>query len=123
MTDPNELDPSGELAVQIAAQAAEYGTYVANQRIYAGNALAYEVGHQVPVSNVVKHGYALNGQVTLVEGKQHPPEVLEGLRAAGMWTPAGPQEIPGQLAPGEADTPAPIDLAAPVDDAPAGGVI
>jgi hypothetical protein len=73
--DPDELDPTGELAAQIAAQTREYGTYVAMSRIYAGNALAYDVGHPVPISNVVQHGYWLNGQVALVDGAEHDPAV------------------------------------------------
>jgi len=75
MPDPDELDPSGELSAQIAAQQREYGTYVANQPIPAGNVLAYNVGHQVPISNVVRHGYFLAGLVDLVEGAEHDPEV------------------------------------------------
>jgi hypothetical protein len=77
--DPNELDPSGELAAQIEAQRREYGTYVATQKIFAGNALAYNVGHPVPISNVVKHGYFLNGQVALVDGAEHDPGVAASI--------------------------------------------
>lgn len=77
--DPNTIDPTGELAERIAAQEREYGTYVATSRIYAGNALAYDVGHQVPISNVVAHGYWHNGQVALVEGAEHAPEIAATL--------------------------------------------
>lgn len=47
-------------------QAKEYGTYVANQQIFVGAALAYDVGHPVPVSNVKAHGYDKNGLVDKV---------------------------------------------------------
>jgi len=58
------------------------GTALLAVHIYAGSALAYDVGHPVPVSNVVRHGYALNGQVALVDGADHAPDVRTGLR----WT-------------------------------------
>lgn len=74
--EPDPLADDPELTEYRDRQLAEYGTYVATSRIYAGNALAYEVGHPVPVSNVVKHGYLLNNQVALVEGQDHPAEVL-----------------------------------------------
>ena len=77
--DPNAIDPTGELAERIAAQEREYGTYVATSRIYAGNALAYDVGHPVPISNVVSHGYWHNGQVALVEGRLHAAEIAATL--------------------------------------------
>lgn len=80
--DPNAIDPTGELAERIAAQEREYGTYVAASRIYAGNALAYDVGHPVPVSNVVAHGYWHNGQVALVEGADHAPEIADTINTA-----------------------------------------
>jgi len=75
MVDPDELDPSGELKSRLEERAREYGTYVATSRIFAGNAPAYDVGHPIPVSNVVRHGYFLNGQCELVDGMEHPPEV------------------------------------------------
>jgi len=78
MTQPTVPDPVGDdpqLKAYRTAQAREYGTYVATQRIHVGNALAYDVGHPVPVSNVVRHGYWLNGQVALVAGATHVPEV------------------------------------------------
>lgn len=52
------------------AQIEEYGTYVANQQIYVGSALAYDVGHPVPVSNVKLHGYDKNGLVDKVVKKK-----------------------------------------------------
>jgi hypothetical protein len=88
MVDPNELDPTGELAARIAEQEREYGTYVATSRIYAGNALAYDVGHPVPISNVVAHGYWHNGQVALVDGADHAPEIAETLAPTPVPAPA-----------------------------------
>lgn len=41
-----------------AEVAAEYGEYVAVEPIYVGNALAYNIGDPVPISNVQAHGYA-----------------------------------------------------------------
>jgi len=84
MPDPDELDPTGELSAQIEAQRKEHGTYVATRKIYVGNALAADVGHSIPVSNVVAHNYFLNGQVALVEGAEHPPEVAQQLADAGL---------------------------------------
>jgi len=82
---PDELDPTGELTAQIAAQQREYGTYVANQPIHApGGVLAYATGHPVPISNVIKHGYWHNGQVDLVDGAEHPPEIESTLIAATL---------------------------------------
>jgi hypothetical protein len=72
---PDELDPTGELAAELARADREYGTYVANQPIFAGNARAYNQGDPVPASNVVRHGYWLNGQVDLVHGREHDPAV------------------------------------------------
>lgn len=75
--DPNDLDPTGELAERLNAQEVEYGTYRAKGVIYAGLTPAYNVGAAVPVSNVVKHGYWFNGQVELVEGREHAPEIAD----------------------------------------------
>lgn len=94
--DPNDFDPTGELAQQIEAQRREYGTYVAwPSRIYAGNALAYDVGHPVPVSNVVKHGYWHNKQVALVEGAEHAPEVAATIEATTPAPDPTPDPPPG----------------------------
>ena len=49
-----------------AAQRVEYGTYVANEDIFHGSALAYAEGHPVPVSNVELHGYDEQGLVRRV---------------------------------------------------------
>jgi hypothetical protein len=40
-----------------AAQTVEYGTWVAVEEIWHGTALAYAVGHPVPVSAVEREGY------------------------------------------------------------------
>lgn len=65
-----------ERAIQVAntltmdemrlVQEIEYGTYVANQNIHHGVALAYVPGHPVPVSNVAAHGYLRAGLVDRV---------------------------------------------------------
>jgi hypothetical protein len=49
-----------------AAQAVEYGTWVAREDIFHGSALAYVAGHPVPVSNVERHGYDELGLVERV---------------------------------------------------------
>jgi hypothetical protein len=74
---PGYQDPA--LEEHIARQIEEYGTYRATSRIYAGTALAYDVGHPVPISNAVAQGYVLNGQVELVDGKEHPEEIRVAL--------------------------------------------
>jgi hypothetical protein len=90
------FDNDPDLQAQIKAQEREYGHYVANQHIYAGNALAYAPGHQVPVANVVLHGYWFNNQVDLVEGKDHPQEmrVLIGEREAREAKAAAQSKAP-----------------------------
>jgi hypothetical protein len=65
MTDPFTADQ--ELQDYRAAQAKEYGTYVASSDIYVGNALAYRTGDPVPVGNVERHGYDKDGLVTKVK--------------------------------------------------------
>jgi hypothetical protein len=64
MTDPFLADQ--QLQDRIAAQAKEYGTYVATADIYVGNALAYRAGDPVPVGNVERHGYDKDGLVAKV---------------------------------------------------------
>jgi len=104
--DPNDLDPTGELAAALEAQRVEYGTYVASVRIYApSGALAYEVGHPVPISNVVKHGYWHNDQVVLADGVDHAPEIAATLEPE----PATPARGPARPA-------APADAATPTDE-------
>lgn len=44
----------------------EYGQFVAVQQIHVGTALAYDVGHQVPVTNVERFGYEAQGVVRRV---------------------------------------------------------
>lgn len=51
------------LAAYQGDQEAEYGTYVANQQITKGAAVAYQKGHPVPVSNVVVYRYDERGLV------------------------------------------------------------
>lgn len=97
--DPDVLDPSGELSAHIKAQTEEYGRYVAVTRIYAGSTLAYDIGHPVPVSNVVRHGYFHNGQVKLVDGKEPPPEV-----AATLPTEPDPTPAPAEATPADEST-------------------
>ena len=46
-----------------AAQAKEYGQYVATEQIFYAGALAFNVGDPVPASNVTLHGYADLGVV------------------------------------------------------------
>lgn len=43
------------------------GHWVANQQIRYGGALAYDTGQYVPPSNVDKHGYEVEGNVTWVD--------------------------------------------------------
>jgi len=57
-TDPKIAETlSDPVAEDIAAQAEEYGTYVANRPIDVNGTRAYNTGDPVPVSNVKKHGY------------------------------------------------------------------
>lgn len=55
------------------AQQVEHGTYVAVAPIYAdglyhdNGALAYDVGHPVPVTNVERHGYVESGHVRRIK--------------------------------------------------------
>ncbi|HEX6498696.1 MAG TPA: hypothetical protein VF054_06645 [Micromonosporaceae bacterium] len=60
-------------------QVDEWGHWVAVEPIPHGNALAYDVGHPVPHSNVIRHGYHL----------EDPPKVAprtspEGRRVLGI---------------------------------------
>jgi hypothetical protein len=106
--DPNDLDPSGELAAQIEAQRREYGTYEADSKIFAGSALAYDIGHPIPISNVLKHGYWLNGQARLQEGAEHDPAVAATLEKTEVPAPSVPVAEPAYLPPAGAD---PVDAA------------
>jgi len=49
-----------------AAQAVEYGTYVATETILFDGARAYNAGDPVPVSNVERHNYVALGVVRKV---------------------------------------------------------
>lgn len=80
MADTNKLEPSvaepvspitAELADFIALQKKEYGLYVANQQIFAGNALAYNPGDAVPVENAERLEYVEQGLVVKVGTKEH----------------------------------------------------
>jgi hypothetical protein len=89
VTDPDELkavddmlDEDAELQAREAEQHREWNTYRAVAAISAGNALAYNTGHPVPVSNVLKHGYWFDGLVELVPGAQHAPAIAATLPAA-----------------------------------------
>jgi hypothetical protein len=63
---PAEADLRDAVADEIAAQAKEYGTYVATQPINVGNARAYNEGDPVPVSNVERYHYDELGWVKRV---------------------------------------------------------
>jgi hypothetical protein len=75
-----------ELAAQehLAAQREEYGQFVAAVPIYHGNALAFDVGHPVPATNVATYGYEANKLVTRVATKKQAREgsTLEAEQAA-----------------------------------------
>lgn len=93
--DPDEIDPTGELSARMRAQQIEYGTYVANAPITVGSVYAYQPGHPVPISNVVKHGYAAKGLVDLVDGAEHDPQVAAQLRALAKLDPVPAQDDSG----------------------------
>lgn len=69
------------------AQEREYGTYVATEQIFVGNALAFDVGHKVPISHV--EGYPDPDN----PGQKLPPVVREDqvrrVRAASAPEPGG----------------------------------
>lgn len=69
---------TAELSDFIARQREEYGKYVANQQIFAGNALAYNAGDSVPISNAERLGYVEAGLVVKVGTKAHA-DLLESL--------------------------------------------
>lgn len=69
---------TAELADQIEAQRKEYGTYVANQQIHVGTALAYNPGDAVPISNAERLGYVDAGVVVKVGTKAHK-DLMESL--------------------------------------------
>lgn len=55
----------------------EYGEFVAVQQIFAGNALAYNVGDPVPKSNVEAHGY-LDAKLVARRNTQAGRAALDG---------------------------------------------
>lgn len=69
---------TAELSDFIARQREEYGKYVANQQIFAGNALAYNKGDAVPIDNAERLGYVEHGLVVTVGSKEHK-QLLESL--------------------------------------------
>ena len=52
-----------------AAQAKEYGQFVATEQIFYAGALAFNVGDAVPISNVAAHGYDTLGVVAKITTK------------------------------------------------------
>lgn len=54
MTAP--VDPFEAMEARRAEQLAEYGTYAAGAQVWVGNTLAYDIGHPIPVSNVLPDG-------------------------------------------------------------------
>lgn len=69
---------TAELSDFIARQREEYGKYVANQQIFAGNALAYNKGDAVPIENCERLEYVEHGLVVKVGTKEHA-ELLKSL--------------------------------------------
>lgn len=68
MGEPLTTEELEALAAQRrTAQAEEYGQFVAAQDIQHDGALAYLKGQQVPVSNVRRLGYFVNGLVVTAE--------------------------------------------------------
>jgi hypothetical protein len=65
-----------------AAQAVEYGTWVATEDIFAGAALAYAEGHPVPISNVELHGYDQLGAVRRIAPVKATAEPKDGTDGA-----------------------------------------
>lgn len=52
---------------RLAAQAIEYGTYIAAVAIYiAGEVLAYNIADRVPVTDAIANGYVASGWLTQV---------------------------------------------------------
>ena len=72
MTDTKPKEPtiaeklSAPIAEDLAAQATEYGTYVAVSPIDVDGVRAYNTGDPVPLSNVKAHGYHNLGLVEKV---------------------------------------------------------
>lgn len=67
-----------------AAQAVEYGTYVATAVITYNGARAYNPGDAVPVSNVELHGYVAAGLVRKVgDPAPEPPATVPAPQPMG----------------------------------------
>ncbi len=84
MTAPAFADPAeaAGFAQYRQAQQEEYGTWVAVESIYEGNALAYLPGHPVPKSNVERHGYDQRGLVVRQGTVVPAPDVDRGEQLA-----------------------------------------
>lgn len=82
---PDEIKAQNEAALNVhqlrAAQAVEYGTWVAAEDIYVGTALAYAAGQPVPVSNVEQHGYGELGIVARVASEPPAPAPAPAAKA------------------------------------------
>lgn len=107
MSAPAFSDPAeaAAFAAYRQAQDEEYGTWVAVQDIYEGQALAYRTGHPVPKSNVEAHGYDRLGQVVRQGTVAPEPDVDRGeqLRARQAELQREQEAIAAELAAGEAD--------------------
>lgn len=66
MTNPVGAEVPEALRDLRAEKLEEYGQFVATQQINVGTALAFDVGHPVPVSNVERFGYEAQGVVKRV---------------------------------------------------------
>ena len=64
-------------------QQTEYGTYVANQAIYVGTALAYNPGDPVPASNVAALGYEKDGLVDKVSTSKSSSKSSSSAKSEG----------------------------------------
>lgn len=86
--DPVGADIPEALQDAVAAQLQEYGQFVATQRIHVGLAMAYDVGHPVPVSNVERFGYEAQGVVTRVASPENARRGITDEQAeAGLTEP------------------------------------
>jgi len=56
----------------VAAQAKEYGTYVAKETIFFDGARAFNAGDPVPASHVEQYGYDKDGLVEKVKQPASP---------------------------------------------------
>lgn len=72
---PEEIALANAAKPATAEEAVQRGKdeyrWVAKEQIFVGTALAYDVGHLVPDSNVQLHGYADAGQVEKYGSKGH----------------------------------------------------